>query len=85
MEPQVAAKVSEAREAVLAGPESSEAWGRFGMTLHAHRLEGDAAVCYRRAAELSPGEFRWHYLLAHALRDTDAEGVPLPRRRPPPA
>jgi len=72
MEPQVAAKVDEIREGVLASPEFHEAWGRFGMVLHAHGLNADAAVCYRRAAELSPGEFRWHYLLAHAQRDTDA-------------
>ncbi len=75
MEPQVAAKIGEARQAVLTAPSSHEAWGRFGMVLQAHRLEGDAAACYRRAAELSPGEFRWHYLLAHALRDTDAEAA----------
>jgi tetratricopeptide (TPR) repeat protein len=72
MEPQVAAKVEEAREAVLAAPESSEAWGRFGMVLHAHGLVGEAAACYRRASELSPGEFRWQYLLAHALRESDS-------------
>lgn len=75
MEPQVAAKIGEAREAVLAAPTSAEAWGRFAMVLQAHRLESDAAVCYRRAAELSPGEFRWQYLLAHALKDTDAQGA----------
>jgi len=75
MEPQVAAKIEESREALLAAPESPEAWGRFGMVLHAHRLEQDAAVCYERAAELSPSEFRWPYLLAHALRDTDSEAA----------
>ena len=75
MEPQVATKIGKAREAVLAAPSSHEAWGRLGTVLHAHRLEGDAAACYRRAAELSPGEFRWRYLLAHALRDSDAEGA----------
>jgi tetratricopeptide (TPR) repeat protein len=72
MEPQVAAKIEQGRETVLAAPESSEAWGHLAMVLHAHRLEGEAAACYRRASELSPGEFRWQYLLAHALRDADA-------------
>ena len=75
MEPQVAAKIGKAREAVLASPDSTEAWGRLGMVLHAHRLEQDAAVCYRRAAELSPREFRWRYLLAHAVRDSDPQGA----------
>jgi tetratricopeptide (TPR) repeat protein len=72
MEPQVAATIDEARQAALAAPESAEAWGRFAMVLHAHGLKGEAAACYRRACELSPGEFRWQYLLAHALRDSDA-------------
>ena len=72
MEPQVAAKIEKGRETVLAAPESSEAWGRLAMVLHAHGLEREAAACYRRASELSPGEFRWTYLLAHALRDADA-------------
>lgn len=75
MEPQVAAKIGEVRATVLASPESHEAWGRFGMVLHAHGLNADAAVCYRRAVELSGAEFRWHYLLAHTLRDTDPEGA----------
>lgn len=75
MEPQVAAKIAESRSQVLKAPESHEAWGRYGMVLHAHRLEQDAAVCYRRAAQLSPSEFRWLYLLAHALRDTDSGGA----------
>jgi tetratricopeptide (TPR) repeat protein len=73
MEPQVASKVSAARERVLAAPGSHDAWGYFGMVLQAHRLEDDAVVCYRRAIGLAPSEAKWHYLLAHALRDKDPE------------
>jgi len=75
MEPQVAAKIEESRTAVLEAPESPESWGRYAMVLHAHRLEADAAFCYWRAAELLPSEFRWPYLLAHALRDTDSDAA----------
>jgi len=75
MEPQVGAAIETSRSAVLAAPESPEAWGRFGMVLHAHRMESDAAFCYRRAAELSPSEFRWPYLLAHAIRDADSDAA----------
>ena len=75
MEPQVAAKIEESRSRVLDAPESHETWGRYGMALHAHRLEPDAAFCYRRAAELAPAEFRWPYLLAHALRDSDSDAA----------
>lgn len=75
MEPRVAAKIGQAREAVLEAPDSHEAWGRFGMVLQAHRLDAEAAACYRRAAELSPGEFRWPYLLGHALSAADTEAA----------
>lgn len=75
MESQVAAKIEEARLRVLAAPGSHEAWGSFGTVLQAHRLEKEAAVCYQRAIDLSPGEFRWHYLLAHALRDKDPQAA----------
>ena len=71
MEPQVAAKVQEFREAVLAEPESHEAWGQLGMVLHAHELEMEAAKCYEQAIALEPSQFRWHYLLAYALRGRD--------------
>ena len=69
MEPQVAAKIQEYREAVFADPDSHEAWGRLGMVLHAHALRKEASECYRRATALEPGEFRWQYLLAHAMED----------------
>lgn len=75
MEPQVAAKIGEARDAVVGAPESSEAWGRLAMVLHAHGLEEEAATCYRRASALSPEEFRFQYLLAHALRGSDAKAA----------
>jgi len=75
MEPQVAAKIEESRNEVVNAPDSPEAWGRYAMVLHAHRLEADAAFCYRRAAELSPSEFRWQYLLAHAIRDADSDAA----------
>jgi tetratricopeptide (TPR) repeat protein len=72
MEPQVATKIEATREALRAAPRSAEAWGRYAMVLQAHGLSTEAAACYRRASELSPGEFRWPYLLAHALIETDA-------------
>jgi tetratricopeptide (TPR) repeat protein len=72
MEAQVASKIEDARKSVLAASDSGEAWGRYAMVLHAHGVLLEATQCYRRAAELSPGEFRWPYLLSHALMDRDA-------------
>jgi superkiller protein 3 len=71
MEPQVAAKVQEFREAVIAQPESHEAWGRLGTVLHAHEFEKEAATCYEQAIALDPAPFRWHHLLTYALRGKD--------------
>lgn len=71
MEPHVAAKVEEYRESVIAEPKSHGAWGRLGMILHAHGFEMEAAKCYEWAVALEPEGFRWHYLLALALRDWD--------------
>jgi len=67
MEPQVAARFHEAREAVLADPGSGSAWGRFGMVAHAHELFDEAAVAYRRAEALDPSDVRWPYYLGDVL------------------
>lgn len=71
MEPQVAEKIQAHRDAVFTEPDSHEAWGKLGVVFQAHGLEAEAASCYRRAIELEPSEFRWQYLLVHALRATD--------------
>ncbi len=73
MEPQVAAKIQEHREAVIAHPSSSESWGKLGMVLHAHGHEREAFVCYENAANLEPKEFRWPYLMARSVRGDDRE------------
>ena len=54
MEPQVESRLRERREAILANPQSAEAWGRFGMAAHAHDLWDDAEPAYRKAQELDP-------------------------------
>ena len=71
MEKQVAAKIEKARQEVIDHPDTPEAWGRLGMTLHAHELQPEAASAYRRAMELGSGEFRWPYLLAQIFKDSD--------------
>lgn len=64
MEPRVADRISQAREAVLGDPTAAEAWGRYGEVCHAHFLYAEAETCYRRALALSPGDARWAYLRA---------------------
>lgn len=70
----MAAAVAEAREKVLERP-SASSWGRLGMVLAAHDLVAEAVICYRRAAELAPGEDRWPYLAGRALRATDFDAA----------
>jgi tetratricopeptide (TPR) repeat protein len=80
MEPQVAALLLSARNHVLAQSDSAEAWGNLGALYDAHSLFDPAEICYRRAVELAPDDFRWAYLLA-VVRDigggTPDELVPL--------
>ena len=73
LEPQVAEKIQNHREAVLKEPDRHDVWGQLGMVLHAHGLEAEASECYLKAVELEPDEFRWQYLLVHALRSLDNE------------
>jgi tetratricopeptide (TPR) repeat protein len=67
MEPQVAERFRESRQAVLAEPGSAAAWGRFGMVAHAHELFDEAAVAYRQAQSLDPADARWPYFLGDVL------------------
>ncbi len=64
MEPRVAKRIFEARDAVVADPKSAQAWGHFGEVCHAHFLYDKAEVCYRNALALTPDDFRWTYLWA---------------------
>ncbi|GMR22271.1 MAG: hypothetical protein BMS9Abin37_0608 [Acidobacteriota bacterium] len=75
MEPQVAQKIQHFRESVFQSPDSHEAWGDLGVVFHAHGLEQEAALCYQKAIELAPSDFRWRYLLVHALFAFDRDAA----------
>jgi tetratricopeptide (TPR) repeat protein len=83
MEPLVEQRLRETREAVLADPQSAEAWGRFGMVAHAHNLLEEALPAYRQAQELDPTDVRWPYYLAEVLSvlGTDLEEAERALRR----
>jgi tetratricopeptide (TPR) repeat protein len=62
-----------ARDAAAEDPaRRAEAWGRLGMLYQAHHLQDLAASCYREAAALAPGSFRWLYLLGFSLQEQGA-------------
>ncbi len=70
-EPRVAAKITSLHRALEASPDAAEAWGRYGMTLDAHRYAQAARAAYQRAAQLDAKDFRWPYFLG-ALDETEA-------------
>lgn len=67
MESQVREILQARRAAILEDPLSADAWGRFGMTAHAHELWAEADIAYRQAATLNPDDESWPYYLGDVL------------------
>ena len=67
MEPAVSEAVRSARAALETDRRNPDAWGRFGMVLHAHRLSAPAAAAYAEAARLGSDDHRWPHLLGRLL------------------
>jgi len=63
LDPLMAQLVGNSRAAVLATPQSAEAWGKLGQVFHSVEYSGEAQQCYRRAAQLDPASPRWLHLL----------------------
>jgi len=79
MEPRVQLILRDAAGRVRSNLSTAEEWGRYAMILDAHEVHAEATAAYRVAIRLSPGEFRWRYLLARVLElqgaDTEEPGV----------
>ncbi len=58
---QVASLLNEKFSVVVKAPESSKAWGEYGIVLMAHGFREEAAECYQEAARLDPDDYRWPY------------------------
>jgi tetratricopeptide (TPR) repeat protein len=71
----VVQRVEATRDAVLEDPASVEAWGRYGLVLHAHDFVAGARAAYDRAAALSPADRRWPYLIGILLGRDDPEAA----------
>lgn len=52
-------------------PGSAERWGELGMFLMAHQYRADARGCFAKAEQLDASDFRWPYLTAILLEETD--------------
>lgn len=58
--------IAEAYRGALQQPQDPERNGRLGMLLYANEQYELAAVCFERAAALSPDDVRWVYYLGRA-------------------
>jgi tetratricopeptide (TPR) repeat protein len=80
-DPEVAELVEQARQKVVEGPESAQAWGRLGMVLRAHGLADESSFCFLQAERLDSREPRWPYYRGLTLVLTEpAEGLACLRR-----
>lgn len=66
LDPPVARQLGEVRRRLDAAPTSGRAaaFAEAGRHYHAYGMFAPAEACYRNAAALAPGDFRWPYLLA---------------------
>jgi tetratricopeptide (TPR) repeat protein len=81
VDPVVWRAVAAAREKVQSRPQSAAAWGQLGMVLLAHQFRNEALPCLARAEQLDPGDGRWPYYQALALRRSDPEATIAHLRR----
>ena len=70
-------RIAERRATVVANPASAQAWGRLGMAFDVHNLVSEAAVCYAQAERIDNADFRWPYMLAICLPESDPADVAL--------
>jgi tetratricopeptide (TPR) repeat protein len=69
-EPRLLKAIADAKAAVERTPTDAKAWGWLGHVYLIHSWEAEATVCYQRAAELDPTEFRWFYFLGRTTYKT---------------
>lgn len=79
IDPEVAAALQDARDAVAQKPRAAEAWGLLARRLHACGFYPQALACYAEAERLEPTSATWPYLHAVILLagPAPAEAIPL--------
>jgi tetratricopeptide (TPR) repeat protein len=81
VDPAVGRTIERSRAEVVRSPHSGEAWGKLGMKFLGHHFFAEAVACLARAEQLDPGEARWPYLQALAVRRTDPDAAIVKLRR----
>ena len=67
--------IKDAQEAVRNSPGDAKVWGYLGDVYLSHGWEIPAIPCYRKAGQLAPNEFRWHYLLGRLNKQHHSEAA----------
>jgi tetratricopeptide (TPR) repeat protein len=70
-ETRVVMAVEAVQAEVAKAPQFATAWARLGHIYFIHAWETEAVVCYRRATELAPDDYRWFYYLGRSLSKVD--------------
>ncbi len=66
-----------ARDAVERTPTDANAWGKYGLVLHAHRFLDLADECFAVATKLNPDDARWPYFIGlHKLLSEPDTALP---------
>lgn len=73
LESALSQKIGKTRDAVLARPESDEAWGEYGIALRAFGFHEEARKCFREAERLDQTDPRWPFFLARSPYGADPE------------
>jgi tetratricopeptide (TPR) repeat protein len=81
LDAEVAAAIRTARAAVVAQPNSADAWGRLGRLLLAHDMHVECMPCFEEAERLDPADASWPYHRGCVLMlaRPDAAVAPLQR------
>ncbi len=64
-------EIENARAEIWAAPANAEKWGRLGMLYAAHSFPVEALECFERAEELNASQWKWAYLRAITLEQSD--------------
>lgn len=73
--PNVADAIRYSAAEVRRRPHSAAAWGDYGTLLLAHNCRPEAVVCFERAQEFDPREFRWPYYLGYIHEVVDLQAA----------
>ena len=67
--------IKDAQAAVRHSSKDANVWGYLGDVYLSHGWEIPAIPCYRKASQLAPDKFRWHYLLGRLNKQHHSEAA----------